>query len=1019
MNIRAIMPWFASATALVLAGTLTTPAVAAPTAEITSSVSEPAASDVGGPFDPAPARAAIERLVGERNDIRLVAVAPEAGADHYQVTGSDGLVQIEATSPASMVKGFHAYLGAELDMSISWNVDNVGATADSPLPALPDQLPLPSEAISASANVDHRFVGNDTEDGYTGPYRSWDDWERAIDVFAAHGLDEVFVPVGTEAVYLETLTKFGYTEQEILEWIPQPGHQPWWLLQNMSNYPSPVSAELVAERAELGRKITDRLRELGMTPVLPGYFGTVPADFSARNQGAEIVPQGNWVGFARPDWLSPAGPVFADVAEEFYASSERILGTSTMYKMDLLHEGGKAGDVNVGDATRAVEDALQAARPGALWVLLGWQNNPPKAVITAADPETTFIVDGLSDRHQLDREASWSGTPYAFGSIWNFGGHTTMGAQLSLWNTRYFEWLEAGDSAMNGVAIMPEAGDNNPVALDFLASRAWAEGPVDLETWFDDWAERRYGVADESASAAWDVLRSTAYDLPTNDGWSEAQDGLYGAVPSLTASKAATWSPGTERYDMEAFAEALPLLLEAGPAVRATPTYAYDLMDVSRQVLSNTSRTLLPQLAAASADQDAAKFRQLSDEWLANMDLLDDVVGTQEQNLLGRWIDQARSSAATAEEAEELQVDALKLVTTWGDRSAVNAGLNDYGNREWQGLVGVYYKDRWEQYLDAQHQALEAGTAPAAIDWYAVGENFVRADHDFATAASGDVVALAREVVDRHEAAEPSLPEPPGNGKTYISDLPFADSQSNPAYGPIERDTEIGQAPAGDGGPLRIAGTEYAKGLGVNSPTTIDVNLGGKCSVFEAVAGIDDSMDKADAYPSVIFKVHGDGNVLYESDIVRAADPQNLSVDVSGVEILRLEVDPAASVTQTGHEAEWWDRADWADAAVTCADQETPELPVEVDVKPRCIAGNAFIAVIARNQSSVPVAMQLTTDFGQKSVDVAPGKSGYQAFATRSSEIGAGTVKVSAVGNLEGVDLQQEMEASYEAVKCS
>ena len=52
--------------------------------------------------------------------------------------------------------------------------------------------------------------------------------------------------------------------------------QPWWLLQNMSGFGGPLPQHVIDEHAAVGRKIADRLRELGMTPVLPGYFGTVP-----------------------------------------------------------------------------------------------------------------------------------------------------------------------------------------------------------------------------------------------------------------------------------------------------------------------------------------------------------------------------------------------------------------------------------------------------------------------------------------------------------------------------------------------------------------------------------------------------------------------------------------------------------------------------------------------------------------------------------------------------------------------
>lgn len=35
------------------------------------------------------------------------------------------------------------------------------------------------------------------------------------------------------------------------------------------------------------------------------------------------------------------------------------------------------------------------------------------------------------------------------------------------------------------------------------------------------------------------ILRQTVYNMPA-DGWSEAKDGLFGAVPDLNANKAAS-----------------------------------------------------------------------------------------------------------------------------------------------------------------------------------------------------------------------------------------------------------------------------------------------------------------------------------------------------------------------------------------------------------------------------------------------------------------------------------------------
>ncbi|SDU44663.1 Regulation of enolase protein 1, concanavalin A-like superfamily [Jiangella alkaliphila] len=688
-----------------------------------------------------PAVEAARRLLPDHvRRIRFVAEQPGPdGGDHYRIGARNGLVEIGGTSPAVLLTGLHAYLGEVADANVSWTGEQLD---------LPSRLPLPDEEIVRPATVTHRFALNDTDDGYTGPYRDWADWERLIDVLALHGVNEVFVPVGAEAVYYDTFQRFGYTADELRGWIPPPAHQPWWLLQNMCCFPSPVSSSLIEERAELGRRIADRLRELGMTPVLPGYFGTVPTGFEARNPGAKVVPQGDWVGFERPGWLDPTGAHFPRVAAEFYRSSRARFGDSAMYKMDLLHEGGTAGDVDVAAASVAVEDALQAAHPGAIWAILGWQNNPRPETLAAVDTSRMLIVDGLSDRYDgLDREESWQGAPYAFGSIWNFGGHTTMGANAGVWNERFFAWRDRPGSALDGIAVLPEAGENNPAALDLLTSLAWRDCPVDLDAWFADWADRRYGAPSASARAAWQALGRTAYAMPSG-GWSEAQDGLFGAEPSLIADRAAEWSPSELRYDAAAFAAALPALLDVAPELRSSSAYAYDLADVARQALANRGRLLLPALRSAYEAGDLDAFRALTEEWMTLLELVDEVAATNPHWLLGRWLADARSWGTDAAESDRLEHDARTLLSVWGTRAGAAAGLTDYANREWSGLVSTYYAPRWRAYFSSLEAALVEGRVAEAIDWYEFGATWAARTDSLPVTPSGDVHEVAGQVLE-------------------------------------------------------------------------------------------------------------------------------------------------------------------------------------------------------------------------------------------------------------------------------
>ncbi|GHF64479.1 alpha-N-acetylglucosaminidase [Streptomyces mashuensis] len=699
-----------------------------------------AAAPAGGP-----AAAALARRFPRHHDQVVFRTVPRRGGhDHFRVTGGTGRITVEGTTPAVQLTGFHHYLRQVAHAHLSWSGEQTGS--------LPARLPAVPAPLARTANAVHRFALNDTNDGYTGPYRGWDYWEREIDVLALHGFNEVLVYAGADAVHHRTFLRHGHHDDELRAWLPGPAHQPWWLMQNMASYGGPLSAALLERRAALARKIVRRLRELGMTPVLPGWFGTVPPGFAARNPGARTVPQGDWGGFPRPDWLDPRTPHFAAVARTYYAVQQELYGATSMYKMDLLHEGGTPGDVPVGTAARAVQQALRTAHPGATWAILGWQKNPRREILDAVDRSGMLVLDGVPDHYPAvtDREADWGGTPYAFGTIWNFGGHTALGANAPDWAALYHRWRTKPGSALRGIALMPEAADNNPAAFALFSDLAWTDGPVDLAAWFAAWPVQRYGGADAQAARAWDVLRRTAYGTTRADGWSEQADGLFGARPDLAVDRAASWSPRALRYDAAEFERALPALLAVAPALRTSTAYRYDLLDVARQCVSNRSRLLLPRLRAAYEDGDEERFGALAQQWLDWMDLLERLVATDERHLLGRWVADARAWGATAEERERLAADALSLLTVWGPRASADAGkLHDYANREWSGLVGGLYRLRWSTYFTELAAALAENREPRPVDWYALEDGWTRKPPALRTQPAGDVVRLARTVASR------------------------------------------------------------------------------------------------------------------------------------------------------------------------------------------------------------------------------------------------------------------------------
>ncbi|MDX2521192.1 beta-galactosidase [Streptomyces stelliscabiei] len=148
---------------------------------------------------------------------------------------------------------------------------------------------------------------------------------------------------------------------------------------------------------------------------------------------------------------------------------------------------------------------------------------------------------------------------------------------------------------------------------------------------------------------------------------------------------------------------------------------------------------------------------------------------------------------------------------------------------------------------------------------------------------------------------------PPGLSKdAYVSDLTLVKAVNG--WGPVERDLSNGEAAAGDGRTLTIDGTTFGKGLGVHANSQVRVYLGGGCTRFTAVAGLDDEVGDGG---SVSFQVIADGRTLATTPVVSGSDGgTTVDVDVSGARWLDLVVDGNGDVSS--------DHADWADAELTC-----------------------------------------------------------------------------------------------------
>lgn len=94
----------------------------------------------------------------------------------------------------------------------------------------------------------------------------------------------------------------------------------------------------------------------------------------------------------------------------------------------------------------------------------------------------------------------------------------------------------------------------------------------------------------------------------------------------------------------------------------------------------------------------------------------------------------------------------------------------------------------------------------------------------------------------------------------------------------------------------------YDKGLGTHANSLIIYDLGGKFSKFKTDVGVD---SESSTGASVIFKIYGDGKLLYQSQKMGRFDfPKHANVDIKGVRKLTLEVTDAGDGVNSDH-ADW------------------------------------------------------------------------------------------------------------------
>jgi len=658
----------------------------------TPSVAAPATAQ----SDTTAARGLVERLLPRHAKHFVLEIIPrDPAGDVFEIESRKGKTVLRGNNGVAIASSLNWYLKHHCGCHHSF-------TGGSQL-QLPRPLPEVALKVRRVCSARYRYFLNYCAFGYSLPWYDWPQWERLIDWMALNGINLPLSVTGQEAVWQAVGRRMGWSERDMQAFLAGPPYLPFGWMGCLDGHGGPLPPSWIGRHAELQKRIIERQRALGMTPVLQGFTGHVPAGIGNQAPAAKLqkITWAEWETAV----LDPLDPLFSRIAAVFLEEQTKLFGTDHFYAADTFIEMiPPSGDTDyLSGIGLAIFDGMKATDPHAVWVLQGWPffyarhfwTQPRiEAVLAPVPDERILLLDLFCEKTPVwSLTKAFCGKPWLWCNIQNFGDRVWLGGPLDLINRDLFAVRRDPNAGrLSGLGFVNEGLDHNPVVFDLLFELAWRDEPVPLDAWLRDYARRSYGKSSPEAEQAWQVLHETAFQAAFDNY------AAYTVAPSLAA-------PPVAPYSNDRLAEAWQHLLAVADELRDADPFRFDLVNVTRQVLGNYSAQFQREALEAFHKQDRKALHQASTKMLNLIRDLDGLLATRKEFLLGNWLEDARRWGTTRAERDCLEWNARRVLTLWGNGTA----LREYACRQWSGLLSGFYLKRWELFYRRLDEALAAG----------------------------------------------------------------------------------------------------------------------------------------------------------------------------------------------------------------------------------------------------------------------------------------------------------------------
>ncbi|MBR3803111.1 MAG: alpha-N-acetylglucosaminidase C-terminal domain-containing protein [Clostridia bacterium] len=596
----------------------------------------------------------------------LEIVDTEDGKNIFSYEPCDGKVLLKGTDTVCLAVAYYHFMR-----------DCCGAyfTADHSLAY--GEFSVPAEKSEGEIKAKYRTCFEYTTFSCSACWWNWARWENEIDFMAMNGINMPLATVGTEAVWMKTMLELGMKEGLALASIAGPSFWSWQLSDCFDGYLPQTKKESIDKRLELGRKITDRERELGMTPIFQGFTGYIFRTFIQGKIRARMHKSEEWCLFPSQYQLSARDTMFHKVGTLFYKNQELLLGESKFYLADpfLNHTPAKRKSSFLAGVGTAVYKLISARSDDSVWVI---HSSCAKPELLLGIPKDRVLI---IDNGELCNDSKYDGYSFIVGTQCNGGDVTALHGDIAGVAANRSDKLNA-----SGVGTFSDGAFSNEAFRQY--SYAAVSGDSDVDKWLAKYTKNRYGTDSSAAFEAMMLLKKSCWH-----GGQPAREHASAVCtrPSVSLRHTAIGDSGSEiGYNISDVFAAAQKLIEADGK---TYEYELDLCDVLRQSLSDLANTVCKKALEGYKNKDVELFEQNTNLFLDIIEDMDRLLLTKKEFSLPYHLSIARELGSDDAEKQNFEINLLTQITIFGPIK--DTVLYDCCWKEWGGMLSTFYALRW------------------------------------------------------------------------------------------------------------------------------------------------------------------------------------------------------------------------------------------------------------------------------------------------------------------------------------